>query len=47
MVFIHVAMCTWIMIFLTFLPLKGQIVVNLKITISYQTKAPFNLSTTF
>lgn len=47
MVFTHVAMYTWIMIFLIFLPLKIQIVENLKITIFYRTKAPFDLSTTF
>ncbi|MEH6984773.1 hypothetical protein, partial [Priestia megaterium] len=46
-VFTHLAMCTWIIIFLIFLPLKIQIVENLKITIFYRTKVPFNLSTTF
>lgn len=29
------------------IPLKRQIVEDLKITISYRTKAPFTLSTTF
>lgn len=47
MVFTPLAMCTWIIIFLSFLPLKIQIVENLKNTIFYRTKAPFNLSTTF